>query len=260
MKLTAMLLGLTLSALALAPVVRADEAGDGWIALFNGKDLTGWTPKITGYELGENFGNTFRVEDGVIKVRYDQYPDFGGRFGHLFYHLPYENYVFSVDYRFTGEQVKGGPGWAIRNSGVMIHGQDPATMTKDQLFPVSLEVQLLGGAGSGERTTANLCTPGTLVTMDGAIRSEHCLPSKSKTFHGDVWVTAEIEVRGGKIIHRINGETVMEYENPVLDPNDADAKKLIKDGVVALTGGSISLQSESHPVEFRNIKIKPIKP
>jgi hypothetical protein len=232
---------------------------DGWISLFNGKDLTGWTPKITGHELGDNFANTFRVEDGVIRVSYDGYPEFGQKFGHLFYKTPYSDYLFQVEYRFTGEQVKGGPGWAKRNSGVMIHGQDPATMTKDQDFPVSLEVQLLGGFGSGERTTGNLCTPGTLVTMDGQLRREHCINSKSKTFHGEVWVTCEIESRGGKIIHRINGEEVMRYELPLLDEKDANAKKLIKEGKAELTGGSISLQSESHPVEFRNIRIKPLK-
>ncbi len=261
MKTSHLLSSFAISALAFASTLSAQEAdGDGWISLFNGKDLTGWTPKITGYDLGDNFGDTFRVEDGVIKVRYDKYEEFGGKFGHLFYKTPYDNYIFSIDYRFTGEQAKGGPGWALRNSGVMIHGQDPATMTKDQDFPVSLEVQLLGGNGTAERTTGNLCTPGTLVTMDGKLRREHCINSKSKTFHGDVWVTAEIEVKGNKVTHSINGETVMEYENPVLDEKDAKAKKLIKDGDALLKGGSISLQAESHPVEFRNIKIKPIKP
>lgn len=249
------------AAVSLTSTIAAQQAdADGWIPLFNGKDLTGWTPKIKGHDLGDNFGDTFRVEDGVIKVRYDKYTEFGGKFGHLFYKTPYDNYIFSVEYRFTGDQVKGGPGWALRNSGVMIHGQDPATMTKDQEFPVSLEVQLLGGNGTAERTTSNLCTPGTLVTMDGQLRREHCINSKSKTFHGEVWVTAEIEVNGNKVTHRVNGETVMEYENPILDEKDANAKKLIKDGDPVLKGGTISLQSESHPVEFRNIKIKPLKP
>lgn len=242
--------------------IRAEDPkpdAEGWISLFNGKDLAGWTPKITGHELGENFANTYRVEDGVIKVSYDGYTGFGKKFGHLFYKTPYSDYIFQIEYRFTGEQVAGGPAWAKRNSGVMIHGQDPASMTRDQDFPVSLEVQLLGGFGTEERTTGNLCTPGTLVTMDGQVRQEHCINSKSKTFHGDVWVTCEVESRGGKIIHRINGEEVIAYENPVLDPKHDVAKTLIKDGKPELTGGTISLQSESHPIEFRNIRIKPLK-
>src|SRR5687768_10533213 len=170
-----------------------------WRQLFNGKDLDGWTPKITGHALNENFGKTFRVEDGVLKVSYDQYRDFGNQFGHLFFKEPFSNYRLRVEYRFVGEQVAGGPDWAFRNSGVMIHCQKPETMARDQKFPVSIEVQLLGGKGSGERPTANLCTPGTHVVMDGQLLKRHCTNSKSKTYHGDQWVTAELEVRGKKL-------------------------------------------------------------
>ena len=235
-------------------------AAGAWRPLFNGKDLDGWTPKVRGCALGENYLDTFRVENGAIKVGYDKYTDFDNRFGHLFYKSPFRNYKLRVEYRFTGEQVKGGPGWAFRNSGIMIHGQDPATMGKDQNFPVSLEVQLLGGSGTGERTTSNVCTPGTLVAINGELRKDHCISSKSKTFHGDQWVTAEVEVRGHKITHRVNGEVVLEYENPVLDENDGDARKLIKDGNKVLEGGTISLQSESHPVEFRKVEIQELQP
>ncbi|MEJ7588498.1 MAG: hypothetical protein WKI04_13135 [Ferruginibacter sp.] len=41
-----------------------------WEQLFNGKNLDGWMVKIRGYELNDNFGNTFRVENGVMKVSY----------------------------------------------------------------------------------------------------------------------------------------------------------------------------------------------
>lgn len=228
-----------------------------WVSLFNGKDMAGWTPKIRYSELGENYNNTFRVEDGVLKVRYDQYKEgFGNRFGHLFYKQEFSNYRFRVEYRFVGEQCQGGAGWAIRNSGIMVHGQKPETMGKDQDFPVSIEVQLLAGNGKDPRTTSNLCTPGTNVVMDGKLKLQHCIKSKSKTHHMDEWVTAEIEVRGHKLIrHFLDGETVLEYQEPQLDDRDDSAKKLIKDGVVALSGGTISLQSESHPCEFRKVEI-----
>lgn len=250
-------------ALALACVLlpRPAAGEQGWIQLFNGKDLDGWTPKIRGYALGDNFGRTFRVENGALCVRYDAYEGkFSNRFGHLFYKQPYSNYVLRVEYRFVGEQLPDGPGWAIRNSGLMLHGQPPATIRQDQDFPVSIEVQLLGGDGRNPRTTANLCTPGTHVVMDGKLITRHCTSSSSKTFHGDRWVTAEVEVHGhGKIIHRVNGETVLEYEQPQLDPGDADAKKLIQEnGGVLISGGYISLQSESHPIEFRKVELKPL--
>ena len=229
-----------------------------WIDLFNGEDLEGWTPKICGYEVGENYANTFRVVDGKLQVNYDDYNGpFDGRFGHLFYETEYSDYVLRLDYRFMGDQSEGGPGWAFRNSGVMVHGQDPATMTKDQQFPVSIEVQLLGGDGTNPRSTLNLCTPGTNVVMNGKLFKPHCTSSNSQTYHGDDWVSVEIEVRGNRVIrHRVEGETVLEYQKPQLDARDENAKPLIVDGNVQLSKGSISLQSESHACEFRNVKLR----
>jgi len=229
-----------------------------WIPLFNGKNLDGWTPKITGFELGKNYKNTFRVEDGLLKARFDGYGGkFGGHFGHIFFKKPFKNYRFRVEYRFVGEQVPGGPGWAKRNSGIMIHCQDPKTMGKDQKFPVSIEVQLLGGLGKGDRPTANLCTPGTNVVIENQIFKQHCLNSTSPTFNGEKWVTVEVEVRGEHIKHLVNGKVVLEYDKPQLDPRDRDAQALIElaDGDKFLHGGYISLQSESHPVDFRKVEI-----
>lgn len=239
----------------------AEEPGD-WIPLFNGKNLDGWTPKIRYEKYGEDSRKTFRVEDGVLKVGYENYEEFNETFGHLFYRTPYSNYRLRVEYRFTGEQVEGGPGWALRNSGVMVHGQDPATMVVDQDFPVSIEVQLLGGNGTAKRTNANLCTPGTHVFMDGELVTRHCISSTSKTFHGEDWVTVEIEVRGHDVIrHFAGGELVLEYRKPVLDGKHPEAEKMIEaaGGRIELSGGTISLQSESHPVEFRKVEILPLE-
>lgn len=240
--------------------VFSQESEDGWKQLFNGKDLTGWTPKIQGYPSGENFGNTFRVEDGIMKVSYDQYDEFNLRYGHLFYNEAFGDYIIRVEYRFVGEQCKGGQGWALRNSGIMVHGQSPESMSLDQNFPVSIEVQLLGGNGVDKRSTANLCTPGTNVVMDDKLVTRHCTNSGSKTYHGEQWVVSEVEVRGNEIIkHFINGDLVMDYTKPQLDPKDVDAKKIIVDDELMLCNGTISLQSESHPVEFRKVEIKLLK-
>lgn len=236
---------------------KSTESKEAWIQLFNGKDLDGWKPKIKGYDLGDNFANTFRVENGVLKVGYEGYDKFDSRFGHLFYKESFSNYRLRVEYRFVGDQCPGGPGWATRNSGVMIHGESPETMTKDQDFPASIEVQLLGGNGKDPRTTANLCTPGTHVVMDGKLITRHCTSSTSKTYHGDGWVTAELEVRGNQVIkHIVEGVTVLAYNEPQLDDTDEHAKLLIaKAGTKLLKGGTISLQSESHSVEFRKVEL-----
>ena len=239
-----------------ASFAHAEEKSE-WIQLFNGKNLDKWRVKIRGYELDDNFGKTFRVEDGVMKVNYEKYDKFNKRFGHIFYDESFSHYILRAEYRFTGDQVPGGEGWAFRNSGLMLHCQKPETMTKDQSFPVSIEVQLLGGKGEGKRTTANLCTPGTHVVIDGKLVKRHCIGSKSKTYHGDQWVTVEVEVRGSEIVrHKINGETVLEYTKPQLDEKDGDAKRLGAESGQALAAGYISLQSESHPIEFRKVELK----
>lgn len=233
------------------------QESEKWIQLFNGKDLTGWDLKIRGHELNENYQNTFRVENGVLKVGYDGYKDFNQQYGHIFYKKAFSHYLIRVEYRFVGDQAPGGEGWAFRNSGIMVHGQSAKSMLKDQDFPISIEVQLLGGRGDGERSTCNLCTPGTHVVLDGKLEKRHCINSNSKTFHGDQWVTAEVLVLGNDVIkHIVNGDTVFAYTKPQIgggvvngfDPNE----KL--DGM-PLSKGTISLQSESHPIEFRKVEL-----
>jgi enterochelin esterase family protein len=239
------------------PATRAQDQED-WIVLFNGKDLSGWTPKIAKYELGDNFGNTFRVEDGLLKVRYDKYKTFDDRFGHLFYKDPYSYYRLVVEYRFVGKQVPGAPDWAARNSGAMLHSPDPRTMLRDQDFPISIEAQLLGGLGDGKpRTTANMCSPGTEIVFQGKLFDGHCLNSGSPTFDGEQWVQAEFEVHGaGRIVHKVNGSPVLEYELPqygggAVNPFNSTTKL---DGQL-IEGGYISLQSESHPIDFRKVAL-----
>ena len=228
-----------------------------WQQLFNGKDLKDWHVKITGYDLDDNFGNTFRVADGVMQVGYEKYDKFNDRFGHIFYKDKFSYYIIVAEYRFTGEQATGGANWATRNSGIMLHCQDPKTMGKNQDFPISIEAQLLGGLGKGPRSTLNLCTPGTNVEMDGKLFTPHCINSKSKTYDGDQWVRAEVEVRGNETIkHIIDGQVVLSYEKPQIGAGNVSGydPKVKEDGKM-LGEGYISLQSESHPVEFRKVEL-----
>lgn len=234
-----------------------EPASDEWIQLFNGTDLTGWTPKISGYELGENPRGTFRVEDGLLKVVYDEYEEWGEEFGHLFYEEPFSHYVIRVEYRFVGEQLPGAPDWAFRNNGVMLHCQAPESMGIDQDFPVSIEAQLLGGNGTDPRPTGNLATPGTHVVIDGELVTQHVTNSTSVTYHGDRWVTAEMEVYSDSLIrHLVEGEVVMEYSGPQLDDSPESSALAEAAGTNRLTQGWIAIQAESHPTEFRKIELR----
>jgi len=227
------------------------------IQLFNGKDIKDWTPKIRHQAPGVNYANTFRVEDGLMKVRYDGYGEFNQQYGHIAYHKPFGYYVLRVTYRFVDEQAKGGEGWAWRNSGAMLHGQSPQTMTKDQDFPISIEGQFLGGDGTNARSTSNLCTPGTNVVMNDKLFTPHCISSTSKTFHGEQWVTADFVVLGDSLIqHVMNEEVVLSYTKPQIgggNVESADPKE--KTDGKALTSGYIYLQSESHPIDFKQVEL-----
>jgi hypothetical protein len=246
-----------LPASAASALAQAAPDATEWIQLFNGRNLEGWSVKITGRDLGDNFGNTFRVEDGLLEVRYDGYDAFDDRFGHLFYHEAFSHYIVAVEYRFVGDQVSGGPDWAVRNSGIMVHSQSAESMGTNQDFPISIEVQLLGGTGSGERTTANLCTPGTNVVMEGRLVTQHCINSTSETYHGEQWVRVEVLVLGDSLIrHIVNGDTVLEYSKPQIGGGTVNRfdPAVKKDGT-PVTDGYIALQSESHPIDFRKVEI-----
>jgi Domain of Unknown Function (DUF1080) len=241
-----------------------------WQRLFNGKDLTGWDIKIAGQAVNDNYKNTFRVQDGMIRVMYDEYQTFDDKYGHLYYKTPYSYYILKYQYRFQGNQTKGGAVWNVRNSGVMFHSQSAQSLSFNQGFPVSLEMQLLGGLGKGPRHTGNLCTPGTQVSMQGGLRMEHCIDSNSKTYDGDQWINAELIVFGDSIAHQIiEGDTVLTFEKLQIGGgfvgsgmnwkqggiSDEDAQVWIKKDGTPLSEGYIALQAESHPIDFRNIEL-----
>ena len=262
-KMLVMVLSLTAASCASAGRGSGGEAPDrdrkDWIELFNGKNLDGWTAKIAKHEVGDNYANTFRVVDGMIQARYDGYGgNYNAQFGHLYYNRPFSYYLVSMETRFSGELYPGAPSYTLRNSGLMIHSQDPRTMPRDQNFPISIEVQTLGGLSDGKpRTTGNMCSPGTAVTYQGKFDSRHCINSNSKTYDGDQWVKVEALVLGDSIIrHIINGDTVLTYTKPQyalgvvagFDPAQMHDGQPLKSGFIAL-------QSEGHNVDFRNVRL-----
>jgi hypothetical protein len=233
-----------------------------WMQLFNGENLDGWIPKIRRYPAGENFGDTFRVVDGLLTVAYDAYDSFDARFGHLFYERSFSHYWLRVEYRFIGEQAPDGQSWATRNSGAMLHSPPPESMPELQDFPISLEVQFLGGLSDGNaRPTGNLCTPGTNVVYQGEFTTAHCINSTSETYDGDQWVMAEVLVLGSShIAHYVNGDKVIEYTDTTYGGgNVAGHDPAMKPDGEPIGEGYISLQSESHPVQFRRVELLNLK-
>lgn len=240
-----------------------------WVPLFNKKDLTGWDIKIAGFDLNDNAYNTFYVKNGMLVVDYSKYEKFTQQFGHIYYKQPFSYYKVRVEYQFYGKQLTGGPSYAYLNSGVMLHSQSAASVGKQQTFPVSLELQLLACDSVIKNHTGNLCTPGTIVSMNGKIRPDHCIDSNSPYYDQAAWVSAEGVVYGDSLIHHIiNGDTVLSYEKPMIAGDfvnsafnftnggfSADSVKWIQSKNMALTSGYIALQAESHPIRFRKVEL-----
>lgn len=228
-----------------------------WEKIFNGEDLSGWTMKINGFPLGENFANTFIADDGILRIRYDGYgDDFSDRFGAVFFDKKLSDFRLKLDYRFVGETAPGAPEWGFRDSGIQFHGQSPSSMNIDQAFPVCLEFNLHGGDGINERPTGEICTNGTKVEIEGILNENFCTPPKiARTFHGDQWVNLEIEVKEGVIKHFVNGEEILKYSSPIYDEKHDLGKTFIMGESNILSEGYISLQSNSHPIDFRNIEL-----
>lgn len=257
---------------------QADPSQEEWVALFNGVDLDGWEIKITGFPMGENHKNTFLVEDSILKINYTEYETFDSEFGHLYTKESYSHYKLRSIYRFVGEQVPGGASWNVRNSGIMLHSQPAGSLELDQDFPVSVELQMLGGLEEGKmRHTANVCTPGTAVYTDGELNTDHCIESESKTYYGDQWVEVEAIVLGDSIIHHVmEGDTVLSFTQPMVDPDSIFINRNQAGGDWAsfginepqywidragqlLSEGTIALQAESHPIHFKTVELLNLK-
>ena len=244
---------------------RGEAAGpdeEAWIDLFDGQTLDGWTVKLKGHEVGDNYAATFRAEDGIIEVRYDGYDEFGDRFGHLYYDRPFSYYRLAFEYRFVGRTMPDAPDYARLNSGVMFHSQDPRTMPVEQDWPISVEFQLLAEEQPGDpRPTGNMCSPGTAVVYEGELDERHCIESGAGTYPKDRWVRAELEVLGDSLVrHFIEGKPVLEYTHPQIgggvvsghDPAQKQDGRLLDEGFIAL-------QAEGQEVDFRSVRLLNLK-
>ena len=256
---TSFLLVLIISAILVrgCDAEKNDPTKEEWTSLFDGTNYADWTPKFTGYGLGENYNGRFAFKDSLLSVRYTAQDTFNGNFGHLYYKDKFSHYRLRATYRFVGEQQTGGPGWAFRNNGLMLHCQDPISLGLEQDFPISLEMQLLGGDGTNERPNANLCTPGTNVVMNDSLFTPHCVNSTSATYHGDQWVEAEVLVLGDSLIqHILDDKVVMEYKKPTMGGGEISGyeESVYKEGA-PISEGYISIQAETHPIDFKSIEL-----
>lgn len=210
--------------------------------------------------MGENFADTFRVENGLLRVNYDKYAEFNHQYGHIYHNTTFSDFHLQLEYRFYGEFLQDAPYYAERNSGVMFHSQSPYSMPKEQNWPISVEMQFLADLEDGSRrTTGNMCSPGTDITYQGETFPSHCLNSNKPAHKIGTWVKAELIVDGNTVRQIIDGHVVLEYTDPVIGGKQKTVIGHDPDLWIEgkpLMSGYIALQSEGHPIEFKNIRIK----
>jgi hypothetical protein len=222
---------------------------EGWVKIFNGTDLTGWVPLIHKSAYNVDTYKTFRADPvtHVIKVTYEDYPDgsFDERCGVLYYNKFLTSYRVRLTYRFLEPQAKNPVGWGKNNSGLMLFGLDPSKVTGDPMFPPLIEVQLLGTPSSGGPTSPNICTPGgiTLAKQTGICGDNS---TKVPAPPAADWTSVEAEVH-------VNGDSKIfqypEKTKPVVTISGPSYQGK------PVTGGYLSIQSESQPVEFKDIEL-----
>jgi len=266
--------GLLLSTGCLFSPALAGPNDSDWVQLFNGKDLNDWDIKFAKHDLNENFNNTVKVADSVMSIDYSGWGSFGGEYGHIGYKVrAFSHYLLRVEYQVGDKQVNGGESWAVQNNGLMLHSQAVSTMTKNQDFPISMEMQLLGAGNTASNGTytLNLCTPGTAfykTLTGGSVTTDHCVSASGNANNRPSpgqWAWVSASVMGDSIIRHYNqksptGTPVFTYYRPVYwAGNVSNGPANTPANGTKLDSGYITVQAESHPYKFRKIELLNLK-
>ncbi len=188
-------------------------AQDGWVKIFNGKNLDGW-------KVGEN-ASSFTIVDGTIQV--------AGPKAHLFYDGSVKNHMFK-NFEFQAT-VMTRPG---SNSGIYFH-----TTYQEKGWPqLGYEVQVNNSHTDWIRT-------GSLYNV---------VDIKENYAKDNEWYTEYIKVEGKHITVKINGVTVVDYEEKDVDKRGEDTiNRIIKSGTFALQA-----HDSKSVIYYKDIKVRPL--
>lgn len=206
---------IALTLLVVATRVRADE--DGFVPLFNGKDLTGW-------EQVSCAPDTFFARDGMIVTT-------GKPMGFLRTAKMYENFILEMEWMHLKE--KG-------NSGLFVWSD--ALPAVGNCFSRAIEVQILDGTESKDYTS-----DGDLFSIQGATCKPdrahpsgwmRCLPSEKRSKRFGNWNHYRVEANNGVLKLAVNGKVVSGL-------SECKPRK-----------GYLCLEAEGSECHFRNLRIK----
>jgi hypothetical protein len=231
MRATLLIAALACVAAQSPPVVTPDKV----VPLFNGKDLSGWTPDVPARDADKDLPDSFIVRNGMLV-------SLGKPEGHLLTTQAYRNYRLEVEYRFPG---KGG------NCGVLVHASRPRALYK--MFPQSIEVQMNSGhAGDFWCIQENIEVPS--------------MESRRPRQAGQNWGGAEGDARRIFNLTDNSEKPLGEWNTMVIEARERTVKvwvngDLVNDGFNATADhGKIAIQAEGTEVEFRRVQIGPLSP
>jgi hypothetical protein len=216
--------------------VATPPAEEGWITLFDGTSTDGWV----GYNKPAFPAQGWVIEDGALKCKGSGQGEAGGSGGDIVYNKPYKDFRLQLEWKIS----EGG------NSGVF-YG---ALVNEDPIWKSALEMQVLD----------NVKHPDALLGKDGnrmAGSLYDLIPAKPQNSKpvGE-WNTVEIMVYQGSVIHKMNGEVVVEYHLGTPDWQALVAGSKFKEfpNFGVYREGYIGLQDHGNDVWYRNIRLMPM--
>jgi len=216
-----MLYALALAVLGMGAAGRADDA-EGWIKLFNGKDLSGWTKFLDPKKKTEP-DKIWSVKDGMIICQ-------GSVYGYLLTEKEYENYELKVQWRWADKPPTIGK---VRNSGVFVHVNGP-----DKIWPKAIEAQLMEDHAGDFWLVDNFKLTVDPKRQDPRVARHYYRMKDHVEKKIGEWNQYEITCKNGTIKLVINGELVNEGSH------------------AEMTKGKILLQSEGAEIHFRDVMLK----
>lgn len=213
-----------------------EEAAEGWQLLFDGKTSNGWR----GYKK-DSFPAAWEVVDGTLHMIGSGRGEAGAQEGgDIIYDKIFENFHLKLEWKIS----EGG------NSGIFYLGQEKL----DYIWKTAPEMQVL----DNERH------PDALLGKDknrqaGALYDLIPATPQNAKPAGE-WNSIEIICYKGTVVHKQNGETVVEYHlwTPEWEALVAGSKfpKLNENWAKVASKGYFGLQDHGDDVWFRNIRIK----
>ena len=207
------------------------EREQGFTALFNGKDFTGWVYGRRANGTENRSGKGYQIENGVIfSTKEDG--------GNLYTEKEYADFVFRFDFKLTENA----------NNGIGIR----APLEGDAAY-VGIEIQVLDDGGSSYTKLQPYQYHGSIYGM--------VAPKRGFQKPVGEWNTEEITARGRRISVKLNGTTIVDADlDGVKDvetlKSHRDLSKPEGSRGIANTKGHIGLLGHGARVEFRNLRIK----